>query len=383
MRPRWFRPALLSIGSALVAQICACAPSRTTDARLSPAAVSTIGADGHVAVAASLVPPALSVRGAALRDSVDAYLRQQVARGFSGAVLVERAGEIVLHEGYGPPGSGITRGTAFWIGSVTKPFTATGIMLLVEAGRLSVGDSLGGLLDHVPPDKRGITVHQLLTHTSGIGTGSVADGITDRSAALRAILAKRLVAPPGSRYEYSNEAYSLLAALLEIRSGMSYEQFVRERLFAPAQMRESGLWGAPPAPGDPSLASVRRPRRGAVAQANWGYRGSTGLRSTVADLYRWHVALRDSVVISGATQRLMYQPHARPSETRAYGYGWQLLLTPGQRVITHPGAEDGLDHYAALRRGVDRPHVVSLLSNAPEALTMDVLRGVLRLVQAP
>lgn len=328
----------------------------------------------------SLVTPTLSPRGRALRDSLDAYLRQQAARGFAGAVLVERAGEVVLHEGYGGTGNTpVSRGTGFWIGSVTKPLAATAILQLVSSHSLSLRDSLGGLFAQVPADKRRITVHQLLTHMSGIGERYTADGVVDRPAAIHAILDSALVDAPGTRYLYSNDNYTLLAAIIEMRSGLSYERYVRERLFAPAGMSESGLWGEP-VPSTAAMAPVNGELAPAIARANWGFRGGTGIRSTVGDLYRWHLALRDSVVLSGTMQRLMYERHAPRSETRAYGYGWQVVGEPHATVLMHLGAESELEHYAGLIRGLDEPFVIAYLSNVPEPLALEVLGGVRRIV---
>lgn len=271
--------------------------------------------------------PADEVRSAALEDApspaLDQYMLEQVDSGFSGVLLVRRAGQTLVHRAY-TANPAIHSGTSFWIGSLSKPFAAVAILQLEADGRLSVQDPISHHLADVPADRQQITVHQLLTHTSGLPGVYAADGVADRETAVRRLLAAPLLHAPGTAFAYSNDGYSLLAVIVERAAGIDFDAYMRERIFGPARMTRSGLWGQA---GAAEVARVRRRPRANIARENWGYRGATGIRSTVTDLERWFDAIHSNVLLSPAAVEQMWSPHAVRSESRAYGYGWQLTRT--------------------------------------------------------
>jgi CubicO group peptidase (beta-lactamase class C family) len=177
----------------------------------------------------------------------------------------------------------VTPETPFWVASITKQFTASAILKLVEEGKLALGDSIGAYFRGVPPPRRATTVHQLLTHTAGLGQNYVADGIADRDAAVDSVLAQPLSGRLGQDFTYSNDAYSVLAALVEVVSGATYEDYVRTGLLDPAGLAHTGFWG----PADhPEVAPIDRALPDSILRPNWGYRGGVGMYSSAADLYR-------------------------------------------------------------------------------------------------
>lgn len=340
-----------------------------TPAILLWAALGCASYEGPAAAPTASVPPS-----PALVDSLDAYLRSAVEASFSGVVLVARGDEILLHESYSADPA-VSRDAAFWIGSVTKPLTAAAIMRLQEQGRLRVGDPISRHLPDVPDDKRHISIHHLLTHTSGLGTEYSADGIADRDDALRRILALPLEHEPGTA-GYSNDAYSLLAVLIAVVSERPYEEFMADEVLRPAGMSTAGFWGAGPGPGQAEPAPVKRPPSGDVAAPNWGFRGATGVRATAEDLFRWQRALQTRQFLSTFSRDVSFVPHLQFSPDEGYGYGWLIADTNrGTRVLFHNGAESGIEHYASLRRYVDEDVIVVLLSNAPEDLTWETEAG--------
>ncbi|MBA2237698.1 MAG: serine hydrolase [Lysobacter sp.] len=201
---------------------------------------------------ASLRPPPIASDDPAaagqLRERIDAYMQQRVADGYSGAVMVMRGDAAILSKGYGiaDRGRGVaaTDRTLFQLASVTKPFTAAAILKLQMEGRLRVTDPVTRFFDDVPADKRAITIHQLLTHTSGmphrVGICWPPSSKLDRDGYVREVLAADLDAAPGRAFAYSNDGYGLLGAIIERASGRSYEQYLREELFAPAGMTRTG-----------------------------------------------------------------------------------------------------------------------------------------------
>lgn len=308
---------------------------------------------------------------------LDSYLQAQVRKGFTGAVLVAKDGNVILDRTYAPAGSALGGETAFWIASNSKQFTAAAVLRLAEQGRLHVGDSITRFLPDVPSDKRGITIHHLLSHTSGLGHHYAAEGITDRNRAVRAILATPLEVPTGTRYTYSNDGYSLLAAIIEIASGVPYEEYMRTHLFEPAGLHSTGFWGYErevPV----QIALLKNPARakankkgyrGGAPYPSYGFRGATGIFSTTGDLYRWLGAVRGGGILSDSTQHKLFTPavlvRRDPQGDVYYGYGWVLSVRDGQVVeARHSGDEDWLGHNGQIRmRGDD---VIIVLSNAGE-----------------
>lgn len=313
-------------------------------------------------------------RGAA----IDLYLREQVRKGFSGVVLIADRDHVLIHEAYSTD-KRISRDSAFWIGSVSKPFAAQAVVRLQEQGKLATGDPIFRHIDNVPSDKRHITIHHLLTHTSGLGDHYAADGIQDRETALQAILSKPLAGPSGT-YRYSSDGYALLGILLSVVAGETYEDYVRSNVFEPAGMSASDFWGATAS--ECTLAPVAKPPLSPeTAAPNWGYRAATGICSTAMDLHRWQQRLHSRQLLSGMSTELLFAPHAQRTESDAYGYGWQVIDTDrGTRLLTHSGAESGIEHYASVRRYVDDGWTVVLLSNAPEELTWQTLSEVDRIL---
>ncbi len=176
--------------------------------------------------------------------SAGEYLARIAPYGFSGSCLVARGDGVELAEGYGlalrASAKPNTADTVLSLGSLTKQFTAAAILRLEEQGRLSTGDGVARFVD-VPADKRGVTLHQLLTHTSGLVGDTGPDyEACEREEALERMLGAPLRFAPGRGQAYSNAGYSLLAAVIELVSGESYEGFLRHELFSRAGMEATG-----------------------------------------------------------------------------------------------------------------------------------------------
>ncbi|HEX8386509.1 MAG TPA: serine hydrolase domain-containing protein, partial [Rubricoccaceae bacterium] len=242
--------------------------------------------------------------------------------------------------------------------------------------RLSLSDPLTRFFPDVPEDKRAITVRHLLTHTAGLGDHYAADGVVDRDDAVRALLARPLERAPGTAYGYTADAYNLLALVVEVASGQPFEGYLRSEVLEPAAMTETGFWSEPDLPVPQAPA-----RRLTEPLPNWGWRGATGISSTVDDLYRWHLALLSDAVLGDSTRAEAFAPQVARPNGGHYGYGWQVARTPrGTTLLAHSGAEDGLRHFAALYRYVEDGVVVIALSNSSEDEAFGTLRGVLGVV---
>ncbi len=253
--------------------------------------------------------------------------------GFVGSVLVS-AGDSVLFEGdfgFDEPPAGRP---SYWVASISKQFTAAAVLLLAEGGMLALEDSLGRFFPLAPADHRVITLHQLLCHTSGVPQDYAADEETELEAAAAAVFARPLAHEPGARFTYSNDGYALLAMIVEKVSGQPFETVVRERVFQPAAMTRVGFW--PPDPQDPGLPLVVE----TDFPATWGWKGPTGMRASVGDLYRWARALVHDRVLTAASRELLWGDHVSTTGGTGVGYGWFHPAGRKGTVLNTNGYED-------------------------------------------
>jgi CubicO group peptidase (beta-lactamase class C family) len=303
---------------------------------------------------------------------LDAYLTLASAYGFSGAVLVAERGEVLLHRGYGladrAAGTRLEGDTPLHIGSLGKQFTAAAILHLEAAGRLSTEDRLERFFPEAPEDKRAITLHQLLSHTSGLPYLTTRSFMEERPRAevMAEMLELPLGADPGARYAYSSPGYTLLAGVVERVTGESYEAYLQRELFAAAGLRRTGpaddprwhaagVWGysAQSDQGQP-LAAL-----GAIPKAV----GAGSIVSTVHDLYLWDRALQGDAVLPAAARARFFAPAAAIAEGRDYAYGWMVSRNPRGETVVHHGGDLGAFN-SDLRRYVERDLVIVVASNA-------------------
>lgn len=308
---------------------------------------------------------------------------------FNGVVLIARGGDTVLHRGYGVAERSqqlpVTRETVFPIASLSKQFTAAAVLRLVADGRLALDDTLGMLFPAAPAEKRGITVHQLLTGTAGLPRDATpGDAVIDRDSLVRAILAVPLRRAPGAAHEYSNAGYLLLAAIVENRAGMPFDRYLEEKLFAPAGLVSTGFPGA--AWHRPVAHGYGVAYRGTVtdepaANEGWYRRGAGGLLSTASDLFRWEQALTSGRVLPDSLVRKLFTAHVAEEEggRSFYGYGWVIEETAaGAPVVWHNGGWG--PYYAELRRYPATGVVAILLTNQRGAAVEEIWNTALRLV---
>lgn len=311
--------------------------------------------------------------GNEVAGSLDLFLQRAAAFGFSGAFLISQDGKVQLSKGYGyanrEKAIRVNAQTPFSVASITKPFTATGILKLGQTHKLKVTDSITKYFSSVPFDKTGITIHHLLSHQSGLDDLYAAAGITDRDEAVQKILMPKLIAQPGQQYSYSNDGYALLAAIIEIVSGKTFAEFLREELFKPAGMNHTGFFGERGMWPEESVAHGYNMETDngspALYTDDWGDRGSGDLISTVEDLHRWDLALRENKILPFEIQEKMYAPHAKMPNGWHYGYGWMTINTPrATRELYHGGGDVPRGFTAAFQRYTNEGITTIVLVNS-------------------
>lgn len=318
------------------------------------------------------------VQGGALRERLEDYVSRIGAFGFSGAVLVIKGDDVLVMRGCGLADREAsvpnTPGTLFDVGSVTKSFTAAAVVKLESAGRLRVSDPIGVYLRSVPEDKRGITTHHLLTHTSGLPRGVAMQGeaAENRGAATSRILGLPLEFEPGERWSYSNTGYQLLACLVEEITGEPFEDHLKRELFRPARMTHTGFVRDPAMAAEPVAIGYSPDFPGGVVGRadeqwyHWGLRGCGGVLTSLQDLMRWELALRAETVLSEAEQERLFSPHHASHGTGwFYGYGWDVTgeFLPGLRTsfVGHGGDTRGFE--CKLYRFPEEELAIAVLSN--------------------
>lgn len=333
-------------------------------------------------------------------ESLDLLLRSWAdERDLAGAVLVSRGGDTLFEGCYGPAdrasGAPVTPRTRFGTASVTKMFTAATVVDLVRRGELDRFDR--PVVDLVAPERRpstlrdDVTVHHLLTHTSGIADYAEEDEdspgyVEDYGALWRDRPCSVMERPadflplygdlppyraPGERFHYSNAGFVLLAQVVEDVTGRPFTDVVQERLFDAVGMGESGFFRSDEAVPDVAVGYLPRtspdaPWRGNVFQVPVVGGGDGGAHVTTRDAARFLAALADGSLL-GPLTGVALRPHADVGDGWSYGYG--VYLSP-DGWLGHGGGDPGVE--ARLRHHpADGTSVVVLCS--VEGLSGDVV----------
>jgi len=323
------------------------------------------------------------------------------------AVLVRKDGRTTFERGYGRrdlrSGQPIDAHTNFRLASCTKQFTALAIMLLVRDGKLHLDDRLTEFFPEFPAYGRAITIRNLLNHTSGLAAyedlmdkeyaGRYWDAIPQISdAGVLALMEQQTATqfPPGTHWEYSNSGYCVLAKVVEKVSGTAFADFLRQRIFAPLNMRttvayeygknrvthraygytqDAGVW----------LETDQSPTSATL--------GDGGIYSSLDDLIKWDDAIRHHTLLSEAAMRPAITPVVLPEDSKygpkgpdgepvSYGFGWFLNPYRGHRRMWHSGESIGFR--TVIERFPDDGLTIVFLANRtdldPAALALRIAR---------
>ena len=308
---------------------------------------------------------------------------------FNGNVLIAEKGNIIFQQSYGfadfDSGRMLNDSSVFELASVSKQFTAMGILLLMEKGKLTLTDSLRHYFPELPYSN--ITIRHMLTHTSGLPDyESAMNAKWDKTKIafnrdMIALLAKEKPPAsfvPGTKWEYSNTAYAILASIIEKVSGQTFAAFLAENIFKPLGMQHSRIY------------NTRRSLKDTIANYAYGYiykpetkkyilpdndtttnfviyldgiQGDGIVNSTTGDLLKWDRALKNHTLLSEATQKEMLrgQELADTINKTYYGYGVMIEKTEAGENITHSGGWPG--YTTNLSRNVDADRTIIILSN--------------------
>ena len=314
-------------------------------------------------------------------EFINAELLRQRIPGLSLVVL--KNGQIITAKGYGladvKQKTPVTPETVFKIGSVSKQFIATGIMLLVQEGRLGLDDPLSKFLDDAPPAWSPITIRHLLTHTSGLareGPGFDPFKVQSDADVIRSAYSMALRFSAGEKWEYSNLGYFALAEVIRKVGGHPWSEYLRDQVFLPAGMHSTRTTTL--------RDSVPGHAQGYSDNDKWdeaddwpAVRPSGAFVSTVLDLAKWEAKLQNGAILSDSTRRLMWTPVTlNRGASHPYGFGWQLAPALSRRAVHHGGGIPGFRAYYA--RFIDDGLTIIVLMNLDDVDPITIVNGVAR-----
>ncbi|MGJ5641303.1 serine hydrolase domain-containing protein [Formosa sp. S-31] len=282
-----------------------------------------------------------------LNSTIETYER---VYGFSGTVKVVIHNNSTFEKSYGFANRSFeiknNPNTRFSINSISKTFTATAILILVEDGRIDINTPIS---KYIPGLKTGwadsITVHHLLTHTSGLSRES---GVQPHEALTFQeqidIMGKQtLLFAPGDRYEYSNAGITLLGAIIENVSGMSYNDFITENIIQPLKLKNTGYYN-----GRNVVSNLAVPYRitsngleFTQRSKHYGDNAGGGLYSNPSDLFGFVQGLEDYKILSKKYVDMMFQSHVQSGENEFEGYAWSIKYFGNEKILFAAGSGYG------------------------------------------
>ncbi len=284
---------------------------------------------------------------------IDSLMRTLAERGqFNGSVLVAEQGTVAFEGGFGKADKEhnieFTASTPCYLASLTKQFTAMAVMMLMERHKLSYDDPLSKYFSAFPPYARSVTIRHLLNHVSGVpeyvSLGLEHPGLTNAEVLRALVKQDSLGFPPGSKFEYSNSNYVLLALIIEQVSGESYRDFIENNIFRPLGMDHSFV-----ADGSPRTQPLRArgyTRFGDLDDYNLATVGEGGIYSTVQDMFTWDQALyTEKLVHTSTLGEAFTRPKLADGSKSGYGFGWGLADVDGETVTSHAGRYGGFNTY--------------------------------------
>jgi CubicO group peptidase (beta-lactamase class C family) len=345
-----------------------------------------------LAITAMLTGLSLAALADPVEDAVRAAMEQQKIPGL--ALLVAKNGKTVRAQGYGLANVelqvAVRPETLFQSGSMGKQFTAAGVMMLVEEGKVGLDDSVKKYFPDAPASWDAITVRNLLSHTSGIKnyTEGQIDYRKDYSEAdlLKMAEGMALDFAPGENWHYSNTGYALLGILIHRVTGEFYGDFLQQRIFRPLGMSSTRVMSE--ADIIPNRSSGYRLVKGELKNQEYvsptlNTTADGSLYFNVLDLAKWDAALYTEKLLKRASWQQVWTPmKLKNGHATDYGFGWFIHEANGHRLYEHAGAWQG--YSTGIARYVDDQLTVAVLTNLDEdhARPMDIAHAVAALYNA-
>ncbi|MBK6912666.1 MAG: serine hydrolase [Ignavibacteriales bacterium] len=329
---------------------------------------------------------------------IDNYLTKLTnEKNFSGGLLIVKDGKKIFSKGYGWADKDkrilFTSSTLASIGSITKAFTAAAIMKLVEQNELSLDDQLKKYFPTIPEDKANITIHQLLTHSSGFHEFLKQDGgdyeKINTEEFLNRAFAEPLAFKPGEKAVYTNVGFSVLGIIIEQVSGLDYEEFLKTNLFQPLGIKDIG-YHYPAASNDTIAIGYRNGKIWGTHQQHfeqagggpyWNLKANGGLEVSLDEMFLWANSFTNHSILSESTIQKMFTAHIQEEGYNGesfFGYGCNILQSRRNTKMIDNGGSNGI-YFARLIRLPEEGLVFYMVTNESSIHTMMVLPNVTQL----
>ena len=318
---------------------------------------------------------------------IDTFFNHKVKHSaLNGSVLVAEHGHVIYQNSFGFSDYGKKRmlndSSTFELASVSKPFTATAILILVEEGKMKLDDKVSKYIPRFPYDS--ITIQMLLSHRSGLSNyiylfdtmKMAADSFITNQDVVNYFIENvpPLQWTPGRHFQYCNSNYALLASIITIVSGDSYADFLQKNIFSVAHMHHTYVRDVF---SNEVYANQTKDYRGArwekVSNVPYdGVDGDKGIYSTPWDLYLFDQALNQGLILKKKTLDEAYKGYSyEKAGIKNYGLGWRLKeFTNGEKLVYHNGWWRG--YTSLFARRPDRDACIIVLSNKYNRSTYDM-----------
>lgn len=325
-----------------------------------------------------------------INKKIDSLLNEKYSDSSTGGVyLVSKGGKQIFKKAYGLSNLELeipmTTENVFEIGSITKQFTAVSILILEEQGKLKTDDKVSNYIPNYPNGNL-ITIHHLLTHTSGIKDFTKIKGLNE--IAKEDLTTQELVDffknepldfQPGESFKYCNAGYILLGYIIELVSGQSYDAFVTQHIFKKLNMTNS-YYGSHQKiiPNRASGYSIKDNEYINNRYISFSIPFSSGsLMSTADDMLKWQEGIKNNILISEKTTKKAFTNYSlNNGKTIDYGYGWHIKTQNGEKIYEHGGSIFGFKSMGVYIADYDI-YVIALTNcgcNSPTKITREIAR---------
>ena len=308
---------------------------------------------------------------------IDAVIKDFHTQGaFNGAILVAQNGTIVYDTVIGladfTTKKDLQPDSPFYLASISKQFTAMGIMLLAQKQLLNYDDPVSKYLPELPEYAKSITIRNLLNHTSGLkdyfeSPGLIKPGLTNQQVFHWLQNEKKLNFAPGEKYEYSNTGYLLLSLIIEKVSSKPFALFMKESIFDPLKMEHTQVFEA-------NTTAIKNRAAGFDKNSkpddyNILTTGDGGIFATTHDLFIWDQALSSNRLLKDTVlEEAFTKPRLNNGTYSDYGFGWNIIEDDTKKVVFHTGGLNG--YRTMIWRDLDKKITIILLTNNGDALQM-------------
>lgn len=273
-----------------------------------------------------------------LSSRIDKLFTSYIDSGFAGSVLVATENTVVLKKGYGYSNNQTkainTPATLFNVASIGKQFTTYAVLLSEKKGLLHINDYLTKYVGRFNDIRDSITIHQLLCHTSGLVKAGVSLDYNTRDGFIQSIKRVESESKPGEKHRYSNAGYSMLAAVVEIVSEIPFEDFLRENIFIPLKMDNTGFPWEKQINKNLLATGYNNNHEPMPMQANiWAARGPGNLVTCVEDLYKWINAHQNKNFMPEEFTNKIFYDYVPGQDT----YSWNKSKTAHNTRFYHKG----------------------------------------------